>query len=366
MSVENESKEATRARRLIHDADGLNTGYWPVPTGDLVTPTGLFFTRSHASVPSVDLATWRLEVGGLVERPMEFTMETLTRLFPRREVTATLACAGLRRDEFLALGELPGELPWGPEPISTARWSGISLNSLLGAVGVLSRAKHVEFLGLDRVERHGVTFGFGGSIDVGKALSSEVLLATDLNGSPLPSQHGFPLRAVVPGWIGARSVKWLTRITILEEPSANYFQSKAYRLQREPSLSDPRDVSAGVPLSEAPLNSSILRPCANDVVAAGPIKVTGWAMGSGGRSVRTVEVSRDGGRHWHSARLTHVGELWSWSFWEAELNLRSGTNVLAVRATDSSGTTQPASVSETWNVKGYNNNAWHRVTVQAC
>jgi sulfite oxidase len=351
--------------RRVHDSDALNTGAWPTPTTELVTPTDLFFTRSHAAVPSVDLNSWRLEVDGLVDRPTEFTWETLTRLVPSREVTATLVCAGLRRDEFLALGELPGELPWGPEPISTARWSGVPLKSLLASVGVSSRARHVEFVGLDRPERHGVSFGFGGSIDIAKAMSDDVLLATHLNGSPLPPQHGFPLRTVVPGWIGARSVKWLAKITLLEEPSANYFQSKAYRLQRDPESSDRRDVSAGVPLTAVPVNSVILRPSAQEVVRAGPFTVTGWAMGSGGQAVKTVEVSRDGGAHWDPARLTRRGEQWSWSFWEAELDLLSGTNMLAVRAMDVSGATQPASVRETWNVKGYNNNAWHRVTIEA-
>ena len=119
--------------RLVHDPDGLNTAAWPVGTDHLVTPVDLFFTRSHAPVPEIDPATWRLEVGGLVDNPRSFSLAELV-AFPRQEVTATLVCAGLRRDEFLTLGPLPGELPWGPEAASTGRWTGVALRDVLHAV----------------------------------------------------------------------------------------------------------------------------------------------------------------------------------------------------------------------------------------
>ena len=194
----------------------------------------------------------------MVERPRQFSLEELLGTFPRREVAATLACAGLRRDEFLAFGPLPGELPWGPEPVSTGRWSGIAMADLLRAVGASPEARHVQMVGLDQVERHGDRFGFGGSVDLAKAMSGDVLLATELNGAPLPPPHGFPVRALVPGWIGARSVKWLGRIEVTTEPSPNYFQTRAYRMAREVDHADPRDVSGGTALTEVPLNTVIL------------------------------------------------------------------------------------------------------------
>ncbi|HZA98732.1 MAG TPA: molybdopterin-dependent oxidoreductase, partial [Gemmatimonadales bacterium] len=172
--------------RLVHDRDGLNTASWPVPADDVVTPVDLFFTRSHAAVPHIDPESWRLEIGGLVERARSFSLAELRQSFPRRQVTATLVCAGLRRDEFLSLGPLPGELPWGPEPAGTGEWTGVALGDLLRELGVTPSARHVELIGLDQVERHGQRFGFGGSIDISKALGDEVLLATDLNGAPLP------------------------------------------------------------------------------------------------------------------------------------------------------------------------------------
>jgi sulfite oxidase len=350
---------------LIHGTDNLNSGAWPIPTDKLITPTELFFTRSHAPVPSIDSEAWRLEVSGLVERPISYSLADLLRRFPRREITATIACAGLRRAEFLDMGPLPGELPWGPEPISTGCWSGVSLAEVLQEAGVKKAGRHVEFVGLDEVERHGARFGFGGSIDLDKARGDEVLLATGLNGGVIPPQHGFPVRAVVPGWIGARSVKWLGRIVVREDPSPNYFQNKAYRHQREIDERDPRDVSRGVALTELPLNSVIVHPDRHDVVRAGHLKVTGWAIGGGGRAVSRVELSMDGGSTWSPAKLSKRGVRWSWSFWEAEVELSRGGHMLVVRATDSGGTTQPATLDETWNVKGYNNNAWHRVPVHA-
>ncbi len=351
-------------RRLVHDPDGLNTAVWPGCADQLVTPVDSFFTRSHAPVPAIDPAAWRLQVDGLVERPATFSLEELAGRFARREVTATLMCAGLRRDEFLSIGPLPGELPWGPEPVSTGRWTGFPLVGLLRAVGVAEGAAHVEFIGLDAVERQGRRFGFGGSIELDKALEGDVLLATGLNGESLPPVHGFPLRAVVPGWIGARSVKWLGRIRVSAEPSENYFQTRAYRMLLDTNPREPRDITAGVALTEVPLNAVILHPLAGQVLPAGPVSVRGWAMGPGMRPVAAVHVSLTGGRRWIRASIESPGTGWSWSLWEAVVDLPAGDHVIMARATDEEGCTQPPVVGDTWNVKGYNNNAWHRVAVQ--
>jgi sulfite oxidase len=354
----------TTGHRLIHDPEGLNSAPWPIRQDGLLTSPDCFFTRSHAATPAVDPDAWRLEIDGLVERPMRLTLDQLLAR-PMVEVPATLVCAGLRRDEYLSLGPLPGELAWGPEAISTGCFGGVALAGLLRQAGVRPEARFVELTGLDSVERHGKRFGFGGSIDLEKALTPDVLLATELNGAPLPPDHGFPVRAVVPGWIGARSVKWLGRITLTAGPSENYFQTRAYRVQREVNHRDPRDVSAGVALSEVPLNAVILEPSRDEAVASGRVKVRGWAMGSGGRPITSVEVSPDAGAEWTEARIAVPGSGWTWCLWEATLDLARGRHVLAVRARDTSGAKQPAAVGDTWNVKGYVNNAWHRVPVQA-
>ena len=351
------------SQRLVHDPEGLNTAVWPMRANHFITPVDSFFTRSHAPTPAIDPASWQLEIDGLVHSPRRFSLDQLLRDFPRQEVVATLVCAGLRRDEFLSMGPVAGELPWGPEAISTGNWSGIALADVLRVVGVKDSARYVEFLGLDRVERQGKTFGFGGSIGLDKAMSQEVLLANELNGAPLPSAHGFPLRSVVPGWIGARSVKWLGRITLRPDPSPNYFQSKAYRLQREPNPLDPRDVSAGTAIAGVPLNAVILEPARGQTIPAGRVEVRGWAMGSAGHQLTAIELSTNGGAEWLSARIVHGGEPWGWTLWQAQAELRPGPHTLVVRATDCSGASQPESLTATWNVKGYSNNAWHRVPV---
>jgi sulfite oxidase len=356
--------EVAGGYRLVRDAEGLNTAIWPVQPDALVTPVDQFFTRSHAPIPRIDPSDWRLEVDGLVDRPRSFSLEELRDSFPRRSVTATLVCAGLRRDEFLSLGPLPSELPWGPEPVSTGEWTGVALSDLLRAVGVGERARHVQFTGLDEVERQGHRFGFGGSIDLAKALSGEVLLASELNGAPLPAVHGFPIRVIVPGWIGARSVKWLGRITLAEGPSDNYFQTKAYRVQRELNPQDHRDVSAGIAMSGVPLNAVILDPTRDRTIPAGHVRIRGWAMGSEGRPPTAVDVSPNDGEDWVPARIAIEGAVWAWSLWEATVDLAPGRHMLVARATDGTGVAQPCTLGETWNVKGYGNNAWHRVAVR--
>lgn len=346
------------------DAEGLNGG---VPAAALsgrhLTPPPMLFTRSHAASPQIASSDWKVSVGGLVDRAGSFTVAELERRFPAKEVVATMICAGLRREEFLRLGPLPGELPWGAEPIGTSRWQGVSLADVLESVGVQPAARHAGFTGGDDVERHGDHFGFGGSIDLEKARDGDVLLATRLDDAPIPVAHGYPVRVVVPGWYGARSVKWLQSIELRAEPSANYFQGRAYRVQREVNPADPRDVTRGTALAEVVLNSVILTPVPESSVRPGEVLVTGWAIGPHATPPSKVEISADGGATWQAVVVAASQERWTWRLWEAKLRLDPGSHELVVRAWDREGRGQPASVEETWNVKGYANNAWHRVKV---
>ena len=345
-----------------YDDQHRNAGSWPTVAPDgLITEVADFFTRSHAAPPRIDPQAWRLEIGGLVDRPVPYSLDDLASNFTRHEITSTLVCAGMRRAELLALGELPGELPWEADAASTGQWSGYRLADVLRSVGVQTNAAHVELIGLDIVERHGHEFGFGGSIDLDKAMRDEVILATHLNGAPLPLEHGFPMRVVVPGWIGARQVKWLGAINVIATTSENYFQTKAYRVQREVNPHDARDVSGGVAMTEVPLNAVIISPGPNEVLTAGQVTVRGWAMGTGCAPVRAVEVSVAEGA-WTAARPLANAGRWAWLFWEAVLDVPAGKHVLRVRARDDQSS-MPATLEETWNVKGYGNNAWHSVPV---
>jgi sulfite oxidase len=353
----------TKLGRLRFYDEGLNAGtLLQVAPNQLITPVSAFFRRNHAPAPAVDLATWRLKLNGFVSKPLSLTYDELVNGFTQHEVTATLVCAGLRRAEFLPLGSLRGELPWQADAVSTGVWRGVRLREVLAAVGVDDAAAHVEFIGLDQVTRKGVTFGYGASIALEKALSDEVLLATHLNGEPLPRAYGFPLRAVVPGWIGARSVKWLSDINLRAAPSDNYFQTEAYRIARSENPSDPRDVRSGEAMTEVPLNAVIVEPTVKTPLTAGPVQVRGWAIGTGGRPVTKVEVAVEGVQAWIQATITATAGRFGWSFWEATITLEAGSHVLIARAADDLGM-MPERLEDTWNIKTYGNNAWHRVPV---
>ena len=330
--------------------------------GNFITPYELFFVRNHGGVPVVDEGAYRLTVDGLVEKHLTLSLDDLRRL-PRTTLTATLQCAGNRRQEMMAHKPIPDELPWGVEAISNAEWSGVPLRAVLAAAGFRPGAGHAAFTGRDETERDGKRFHFGGSIPLDKALAGEVLLADTLNGQPLPAIHGAPLRVVVPGYIGARSVKWLFRITLQESPSENYFQAKAYRLFPPHYGKDNVVWERGLRLGEAPVNSVILAPGENATVPAGKVAVRGWALAGGGRGVARVDVSADGGETWTVAEFVKGEGAFVWRLWEAVLDLAPGRREIVCRAWDTAAQTQPDRAAQVWNFKGYANNAWHRVRV---
>lgn len=328
-----------------------------------VTPVPLFFARNHGTVPEVEPQAYRLSITGMVEKPLSLSLDDLRNHFPRQAVTATLQCAGNRRSELMAVEPIPGEVAWDAAAISTAVWSGFPLQEILQEAGVQPGAKHIAFTGLDEVHRHGQSFGFGGSIPLSKAESSEVLLADEINGETLTPVHGFPLRLVVPGYIGARSVKWISEISVQSTPSDNYFYTRAYQLFSPQMRAESVDWERGIKLGELPINSVICNPGPGAQVATNPVMVQGYAISSGGRSIERVDVSADGGENWVTARLSGENAQWAWRLWEASLELRPGSNQIIARAWDSAANTQPEEVKSIWNFKGYMNNAWHRVSV---
>ena len=315
-----------------------------------VTPTDLFYVRNHGPVPEIDPASYRLQLGGLVERPLTASLDELKGSFPAVTVAATLACAGNRRSELATIRPIRGEMPWGPGAVGNALWTGVRLPDVLRAAGVAPRAHHVAFAGLDPPVGIDEPDGFGGSIPLAKALDDDVLLAFAMNGEPLRPEHGFPLRVVVPGYIGARSVKWLSSITVQAEPSANYFQARGYRLLPPDGSGD------GVELGELSVNSAICRVRAD----GGGVLVEGYALTGGTRTVVRVEVSADSGDTWIPATLTGEGRPGAWRLWRAQLVRDDGPVEVVARAWDSAASTQPEEPARLWNPKGYVNNAWHR------
>lgn len=330
-----------------------------------VTPKELFYVRSHGSVPETDPDGYRLNVSGLVEQPLNLSLQQIKNEFPKTEVTATLYCAGNRRDELMKASPMPGKLPWNAGAAGNARWSGASLREILRAAGVKEEAGHVAFDGLDRDEEGSQGTNFGGSIPIEKGMGADVLLAYEMNGEPLAPEHGFPLRVVVGGYIGARSVKWLSSIMLQEAPSTNYYQACEYKLFPPRVTAETADFFEGEMLGEIPLNTVICSPSEGETLPAGPVLIQGYAIAGGQRRVERVEVSTDGGQSWVGANLSgDGGHPAAWRFWEASLELSPGPRQIVARAVDSASGTQPKDTREVWNFQGYANNAWHRVNAR--
>ncbi len=352
-----------RADLIVHEQDPFNaeTGLAALAEGQL-TATDAFYVRGHGAVPEVDRVRWRLRVNGAVERELSLSLATLREAFREREVTATLQCAGNRRAGLIAIRDIPGEAPWGPGATGTATWTGVALADVLAAAGPLREARHVGFEGADMCPEAKPAQLFGGSIPLDKASRPEVLIAWGMNGEPLPPVHGAPLRVVVPGYIGARSVKWLERIELRPDPWPGYFQHVVYRLLPEDGTPGP---GAGMPLGLIALNSDVLSPADGDTVLTGPVEVRGYAFAGGERHVARVDVSVDDASSWSQAELLEDLGPWAWRHWRITVDLPPGEHEIHVRAWDSSAATQPEDEAALWNPKGYVNNARPRVRVTA-
>ena len=288
--------------------------------------------------------------------------DELTTRFAAHTLVATLQCAGNRRAGFNEIRTIEGEDPWGAGATSTAEWRGARLADVLHSAGVRAGdGLHVAFEGPDIAEDASPPQPYGSSIPLSKALSSEVLLAWEMNGGPLPGLHGGPVRVVVPGYIGARSVKWITSITVQDAPSDNYFQAQVYRLLPADADPDTAEPSTGIPLSSVAVNSEILVPDDGDSIPEGPLTIRGYAFAGDDRGIARVDVSIDGGASWRQADLAPQRSPWSWRFWTLDAVVGPGPLTITARAWDNTGALQPESAEALWNPKGYSNNSWANV-----
>ena len=327
-----------------------------------ITAQADFYVRSHGNIPQLDADKHRLVVDGLVERPLDMSMAELRSRFPHRTVTAVMQCAGNRRADLLQVAVVSGD-PWAPGAIGNAEWTGVALGDVLQAAGVAGpMSYHVAFASCDEIEMEGEgRFLYGASIPMTKAMSPEVILAFAMNGEDLAPAHGFPIRVVVPGFAGVRSPKWLSRITVQEQPSDNHMQQRDYKMHPAAVTAETVDWTKGITINDMPINAAICEPSPRASLKAGVTRIRGYAVATAREIVR-VDVSCDGGRSWNLAELEESSP-WSWTFWRASLDLPKGEHELAVRAWDSAGQTQPAAPDDTWNFKGYLSAAWHRVRV---
>lgn len=347
-----------------------------------ITPNALFFKRNHLPVPRVDPNTYKLEIEGLPRGLMSLSLKDLKTRYPKYTITATLQCAGNRRSEMNTVKQVKG-LNWGIAAISNATWSGARLRDVLMDAGygpeVAAKAQHVQFEGLDR-DVTGTTYG--ASIPLGKAMSEvgDVLLAYEMNGEDLPPDHGYPVRVVVPGTVGARNVKWLGKIVISEEESKSHWQQNDYKGFSPSTDWDTVDFKSAPAIQELPIQSAITQPSEGATVDRSMEEVTvkGYAWSGGGREVVRVDVSVDGGKTWHIAQLQSSekgqkpapspppGQAWAWKLWEVTVPLPAESHEMEVmcKAVDNSYNAQPDTVAPIWNLRGVLSNAWHRVKVK--
>jgi DMSO/TMAO reductase YedYZ molybdopterin-dependent catalytic subunit len=323
------------------------------PDGSLVppvTPTPHVYVRTNFGIPQLDPRTHRVAVGGAVASPFDFAIADLATL-EQSTVVVTMECAGNDRTKIVPA--VPGE-PWTGGAVSTVRWTGVPLHRLLDRAGIDSSVTEILFEGADhgRVETVDDDISFARSLPLSDALHPETLLATAMNGEPLPPRYGAPIRLVVPGWFGMASVKWLRRIDARATPFDGYFQTQRYIYS---------DGHHSVPVTRMRVKSMIADPPDGATIAAGTTRILGWAW-SGDGAITGVEVSRDGERRWHPARLHPAESRTAWTRWEIELDLHgTGPCILRSRARDEAGNVQPD--TPPWNTLGYGNNAIRAVTI---
>jgi len=321
-----------------------------------LTPVPHFFVRNHMHEPSgLSGETWRVTVGGEVEKPLTLTLHDLSKV-QTHSVVNTLECAGNGRS--LHRPQVPG-IQWGKGAVSTARFTGPRLRDVLQQAGVKSTGKHVMFRGLDEVP--GKVPPFIRSIPIEKALDSDTLIATHMNGAPLTKHHGFPARALVPGWIGAASCKWLTEIKILDSEFVGNFMSPGYRLPNQPvkpgDAVKPEDTH---PVTGLNVKSVISGPLDGASVKPGRVAAHGVAW-AGEADIVKVEISIDDGATWGPATLGQEKSKYAWRLWSFSWNAKRGDYTIKSRATDSQGRVQPTEA--VWNPSGYLYNAIDEVNI---
>jgi DMSO/TMAO reductase YedYZ molybdopterin-dependent catalytic subunit len=317
------------------------------------TPVGMHYVLIHFDVPLIDAGAWRLRIGGAVRRPLEFTLAQL-QAREQRTLAVTLECAGNGRS---LIKPRPVSQPWVHGGVGTAEWTGTPLAPLLAEAGVASEAVDMVFTGADRGVQGSEEQNYARSLNVSEAMSPDVLLAYAMNGAPLPPQHGFPVRLLVPGWYGMASVKWLTGIEATAAPFTGFQQTSSYRYNRD-------ETDPGEPVTRIKVRALMVPPgipdfmTRNRLVDAGPVLLRGRAW-SGRAPVRQVKVAVNG--VWSEAQLDPPDGEFAWRGWTFRWQAEPGRHQLMCRAMDALGQVQP--LEPEWNYLGMGNNAVQKVRV---
>jgi DMSO/TMAO reductase YedYZ molybdopterin-dependent catalytic subunit len=354
LDPEDACQHAIEAGLVVHRAHPLNCETSiPALLGGVVMPSPHFYVRNHFQIPRFDPGSWRLSVHGLVDRPLRLSLRDLANL-PTRSRVVTLECAGNGRSLFEPPTE--GE-KWRLGAVSTAEWTGVPLVEVLDRAGIKSGVHEVVFRGADQGALPGRTepIHFERSLELDLARDPDVLLVYAMNGEPLPSHHGYPLRLVVPSWYAVASVKWLTEIEAIDHPFTGHYQVDSYYFEREENGRVVRE-----PATLQRVRALITEPEPDADVARGDLAIRGVAW-SGAAPIARVDVSV-GGR-WEEARLIGERTRHSWQWWELLTRVEeSGPVALRARATDLAGRTQPDRAE--WNRLGYGNNAIQEIPIR--
>lgn len=359
-----------------------------------ITPSSLHYVRNHGACPKISWDEHKVSIGGpLVPNPMILSMNQIAAMEPR-ELPVTLVCAGNRRKEQNMIRQTIG-FNWGPSGVSTNVWKGVPLRDLLLQAGVSDKnmaGKHVEFIGVEDLpnkvgpgpfpdEPWGKLVKYGTSVPLARAMNPayDILIAYEANGEKLQPDHGFPVRLIIPGYIGGRMIKWLSTINVIEHETKNHYHYHDNRIL-PPHITAEESLTGGwwykpeYIFNELNINSAMAKPDHNETLSiskniTSTYDITGYAYTGGGRAVTRVEVSTDGGTHWELAEIerkekpTEYGMHWCWIWWTYKVKVSEfvGCKEIMCRAWDDSNNPQPT--NPTWNLMGMGNNQTFRVKV---
>ncbi len=322
-----------------------------------ITPNNAFYVRSHMPIPQIDASTFALKVGGEVNAPLTLSVDELKKL-PATTITVTLECAGNGRAFFQPA---VAGIQWEKGAVSTARFTGARMADVLKKAGVKTAGINVEMHAADRPP--GTMPAFVRQVPMAKAMHPDTIIAYAMNGEPIPLVHGAPLRAIIPGWEGAYSVKWVNALNVLAKDSDSFWVASGYRYPtRRVAPGAAVDAKDMAPLTGLVVKSLITTPPDGQTLPVGKVPVTGFAW-AGEDDIKAVDISIDNGGTWQPARLTGEQAKYSWRGFVFEFNApRPESYLILSRATDSKGRRQPA-VSQ-WNPSGYLWNQYDSVRVE--
>ena len=338
-----------------------------------LTANEVFYVRNHLWVPQLKEEEYELKVELYDGEEKAYSLQDLKTKFPQVEITATLQCSGNRRRHMTEEARYASGLQWDIGGLSNATWTGVRLRDILADAGFPATeeeegdVQHVQFQGAE---------AYGASIPIDKAISrhGDVLLVHTMNGKPLPRDHGYPVRAIVPGHVAARSVKWLRHITLSDEESQSQWQQRDYKCFGPNQSGSEVDWSTAPAIQEVPVQSAIVSlrdlPADNRQLQVygleeEAIEVEGYALSGGGRKIIRVDISADDGRSWNQAELlpndAKGAKAWAWTKWRYVIPRRLAGRQFVVKAVDEGYNVQPDSYEAHYNFRGNLTSGWHRV-----